>query len=146
MTTNNSPNSTRVPARPKTASLVAHDFRVPVPDGPDGDPDSQRVEDDALLASPEFQARLARARENKRAGRGITSEALYAEIGYAPPHERKKGERGKRGTPNGRLLVRVPISVHEELVARAEHEGISVNQLVLAYLSRSLGVDAARSA
>lgn len=42
-------------------------------------------------------------------------------------------------TANGRILVRVPKSVHVELLNEASREGVSLNQLCVAKLSRPLG-------
>jgi antitoxin HicB len=44
-----------------------------------------------------------------------------------------------RGEYSGRILVRVPKSMHAELVVRAAQEGVSLNQFILAALARSLG-------
>jgi predicted HicB family RNase H-like nuclease len=45
------------------------------------------------------------------------------------------------------LVVRFPKSIHRELAQRAGEEGVSLNQLVVAYVSRCLGAPdaAARS-
>jgi hypothetical protein len=40
---------------------------------------------------------------------------------------------------NGKLLIRVPRSIHAALLAEAEAEGTSVNQLVLAKIAMQLG-------
>ncbi len=57
--------------------------------------------------------------------------------------------RRKRGRPadtyNGRLLVRVPTSVHRALAERAAAERTTINQLVLSYVSHGLGVDVAQN-
>jgi len=52
---------------------------------------------------------------------------------------RKSGEE-KIGPDeaNGRILVRVPRSIHRALLAEAEAEGISMNQLLMAKLSLQL--------
>lgn len=58
--------------------------------------------------------------------------------------------RPKRGRPaadfNGRILVRVPRSVHRELAERAVSEGTTINQLILSFVSRGLGQDAGPAA
>jgi hypothetical protein len=61
---------------PGTTYLVGHDFQIKVPDGAGDDPQMQRAEDEAVLADPQFQARVARARANKRAGKGIPAEDM----------------------------------------------------------------------
>lgn len=40
---------------------------------------------------------------------------------------------------SGKFLMRVPKTLHRDLVRRAELEGVSLNQFALAALSRSLG-------
>nr|VFJ77633.1 MAG: antitoxin HicB [Candidatus Kentron sp. FW] len=41
--------------------------------------------------------------------------------------------------PSGRFVVRVPRSLHARLAIRARQEGVSMNALVSAFLSESLG-------
>lgn len=41
---------------------------------------------------------------------------------------------------NGKYLFRMPKTVHRELAERAEAEGTTINQLVLTYVSRGLGL------
>jgi hypothetical protein len=109
--------------------------RIAVPDDPDD-------EDEAFVAAtethPALRARAERIQQQRASGaRGIPAEEVFAELGLDFPARRPRGRRPT--SPNGRLLVRVPVSVHRDLVARAAAEGVSVNQLVLAYLSRGLG-------
>lgn len=40
--------------------------------------------------------------------------------------------------PNGRLNLKVPRTLHRDLRARAEHENISLNQLVVYLLAQGL--------
>jgi hypothetical protein len=40
----------------------------------------QRAEDEAVLADPQFRARVARARANKRAGKGIPAEDMDRDL------------------------------------------------------------------
>jgi|SRR5271166_1154052 len=42
--------------------------------------------------------------------------------------------------PSGKWLQRVPRSLHKKLAARAEREGVSLNQLVTSLLSESVGL------
>jgi predicted HicB family RNase H-like nuclease len=46
---------------------------------------------------------------------------------------------------SGRFVVRLPVSLHESLVREARHEGVSLNQLVVAKLSAPLGETLQRS-
>lgn len=126
----------------QTAHLVGHNFRIPVPDGPEDDPEVQRAEDEAVLAHPEFQARLERARANKRAGRGIPDEELDSYFAEHPP--RRSGPQ-PRGT-TGNVRVRMPSKLHRELVEQARQQGVSLNTLIITYLSREAGYVAASAA
>lgn len=40
---------------------------------------------------------------------------------------------------SGRMLVRMPRSLHRQLVARAEAEGVSANQMAVAILAQAVG-------
>lgn len=44
---------------------------------------------------------------------------------------------------SGKLILRMPPSIHESLVRIAELEGVSLNQYMLAAISRTLGYDEA---
>jgi hypothetical protein len=105
------------------------DVAVPVPDDQDG-------EDTAVAAAFDDLVRAGKLKGRDARGAAIPADAVYRDLGIAP---RPRGRRPS--SPNGRLLVRVPKSIHVELVERASTEGVSVNQLVLSYLSRALGVD-----
>jgi predicted HicB family RNase H-like nuclease len=57
-----------------------------------------------------------------------------------PPRRRPSGRRPKAaGDVSGRLVVRFPKSIYRALARRAGGEGVSLNQLVVAYVSRCLG-------
>lgn len=43
---------------------------------------------------------------------------------------------------SGRLMVRVPQSLHKDLALRAEREGTSLNQLIVSLLAKNLPADA----
>lgn len=103
--------------------LVGTGHRIPVPDDPEG-------ERAAVVADPDFQRRLAAARRQHAEGSAIPMRAVH-----------RRG-RPASGDYKGRFLVRVPSSIHRELVERAEREHTTLNQLVLSYLSRGLGADA----
>jgi predicted HicB family RNase H-like nuclease len=61
--------------------------------------------------------------------------AAAREVGRGQPRGRPPSE------PNGKVLLRLPLSIHRELIARAASERTSLNQLVLAYIRRGLGQD-----
>ena len=58
-----------------------------------------------------------------------------------PMRSRRRASGPRPTVPNGKVLLRLPLSVHRELIERAEAEHTSLNQLVLAYVSRGLGQD-----
>lgn len=41
--------------------------------------------------------------------------------------------------PNGRILVRCPTALHEQLVALAAEQGVSLNQLIVTLLAGGIG-------
>lgn len=47
---------------------------------------------------------------------------------------------------SGQFRLRLPRSLHAELAARAEAEGVSLNALAVAYIARGLGTDSAAEA
>ena len=49
-------------------------------------------------------------------------------------------EPGSGGNYSGRFIQRVPKSLHARLALRAKQEGVSMNTLVTAFLSESLGM------
>lgn len=111
------------------------DLRIPVPD----DPQAERA---AVAADPEFQRLVADARQDFAEGRGIPAEDLYTELGYTPPHQRLRMSRRPKATYNGQLVVHVPQRMHRELAKRAAAQGVSIDQLVLSFVSRGLSEDA----
>ena len=113
--------------------------RIPVPDGPDDDPDIIRAEHEALAAHPEVQARIARQQARRAAGvRGIPAELLYRELGLQRPVEAGT-EEAAAVTYSGKLNLRLPRTLHQQLAEQAEREGVSLHQLILAYLAKGLG-------
>lgn len=67
-------------------------------------------------------------------------ETAYAENDYIPeplPYEIDE--------PSGKFMVRMPKSLHGQLSARAEKEGVSLNQLVVSILSFGMGQWLARA-
>jgi predicted HicB family RNase H-like nuclease len=134
------------PSQPQKSylELVGTEYRIPVPEDPNG-------ERAAVVADPEFQRRLAAARQDRAEGRTIASDRVFdvdAEFEPQAAHAVTTAQPG-RGRPaagayKGRFLVRVPASLHRELVERAAQEHTTLNQLVLSYLSRGLGADTGR--
>jgi len=133
------------------------------PDSPDPDARADAA-NPALLALLEESRRRARqpggsiSAEELERRRPLTDaeraagEALLAEVeaadraaGLVEPRRRAPSRRpsGRRPDPSGdlsgRLVVRFPKSVHRELARRAAEEGVSLNQLILSFVSRCLG-------
>jgi antitoxin HicB len=76
----------------------------------------------------------------ERAKREWIEDALRRGEPVPEPGGGGRGSGGEgRGGYSGRILVRVPKSLHAELIARAAQEGVSLNQFILAALARSLG-------
>jgi antitoxin HicB len=77
----------------------------------------------------------------ERAKREWIEDALRRGEPVPEPGGGSRGSGGGegRGGYSGRILVRVPKSLHAELIARAAQEGVSLNQFILAALARSLG-------
>jgi hypothetical protein len=91
-------------------------------------PEDEAAEDEALLAHPGFQARLARARANKRAGRGVSADEVDRYF------EELEGREF-----SGSLRVRMPKHLHRELVQQAQRDSVSLNTLIVALLERGMG-------
>lgn len=56
-----------------------------------------------------------------------------------PVPEPSRPEERSLGEYSGRFVQRIPRSLHAELAARAEAEGVSLNSLVLALIANGLG-------
>jgi HicB family len=66
-------------------------------------------------------------------GPSLTEETATSEDGA-------KGEGAKAGARHsGKLLVRMPATLHDELARAAEAEGVSLNQLITGVLASSVG-------
>ena len=65
---------------------------------------------------------------------------IWTRRGRRPRRGGAEGAASRQaGDYKGRFLVRVPASIHQELVERAAREHTTLNQLVLSYISRGLG-------
>src|SRR5919108_961831 len=65
-----------------------------------------------------------------------------AELEEEPSSGQAARGRRRPAAANGRVLLRLPLSIHRQLIERAEAEHTSLGQLILAYLRRGLGQDA----
>lgn len=76
-----------------------------------------------------------------RSGRGATPEEavqrLWAATNGTEPEEQPPAEAMPRHS--GKLLVRMPATLHDELAHAAECEGVSLNQLISGILASAVG-------
>lgn len=70
--------------------------------------------------------------------RAFSASAEWQEINRLIDQFPRSGPVKAEDTVSGRILVRVPKSVHAELLSEALREGCSLNQLCVAKLSRPL--------
>ena len=115
--------------------VVGTGERMPVPDDPDG-------ERAAVAAHPAFKRRVVAARRASREGRTMPFAEARRLLDAEEKAERAKPTGKRPRTAYGRVLLRLPLSVHQELIERAAREQTSLNQLALAYISRGLGKSA----
>ena len=57
----------------------------------------------------------------------------------APSAAVEQPDEGRKPSPSGRLLLRMPAKLHAELARAAEREGISLNQFITGALSSRIG-------
>jgi hypothetical protein len=100
------------------------------------------------IPAEELERRRPLSDEERAAGEALLAEleAADRETGMVEPRRQPAPARrpsGRRPNPSGnlsgRLVVRFPKSMHGELARRAAEEGVSLNQLILSYVSRCLG-------
>jgi hypothetical protein len=72
--------------------------------------------------------------------RGATPEEAIRRVWAAANGALGGTDEGSEATPrhSGKLLVRMPASLHDELAAAAEREGVSLNQLITGVLAASV--------
>jgi predicted HicB family RNase H-like nuclease len=117
--------------------VVGTGERIPVPDDPAG-------ERAAVVAHPIYQRRRTQALWESAEGRTTSFDELRRQMDAEEEAERgtrRKPTGPRPGTANGKVLLRLPLSIHQEPIAQAERDQTSLNQLVLAYISRGLGQD-----
>jgi hypothetical protein len=56
----------------------------------------------------------------------------------APPEESARKQRQRAGSYSGRLLLRMPRSLHEELARASDREGVSLNQFITSALAAAV--------
>jgi antitoxin HicB len=77
-------------------------------------------------------------------GKGATPEEAVQNAWAAANGRRAEAKGGSSSAPaptrhSGRLLVRMPGSLHDELAKTAEREGVSLNQLITSALASAVG-------
>jgi hypothetical protein len=55
-----------------------------------------------------------------------------------PPEESARKQRQRSGNYSGRLLLRMPRSLHEELARASDRDGVSLNQFITSVLASSV--------
>jgi hypothetical protein len=60
-------------------------------------------------------------------------------VGDAPRDEPAPKQRQRAGKHSGRLLLRMPGSLHEELARASDREGVSLNQFITSVLAGAVG-------
>ena len=56
----------------------------------------------------------------------------------APPEESAPKQRQRAGNYSGRLLLRMPRSLHEELARASDRDGVSLNQFITGVLASAV--------
>ena len=57
----------------------------------------------------------------------------------APPEESSAKQRPRAWSYSGRLLLRMPTSLHEELAHASDRDGVSLNQFITGVLASAVG-------
>lgn len=69
----------------------------------------------------------------------ITTVSAMADMGQEVPAPAFSVEDFTPASASGKVLARLPRSMHMQLTARAKTEGVSLNSLVLAFIAEGLG-------
>ena len=69
----------------------------------------------------------------------IATVSAMADMGQEIPAPAFSMEDFTPASASGKLLARLPRSMHRQLAARAKTEGVSLNALVLAFIAEGLG-------
>jgi RNA polymerase sigma-B factor len=56
----------------------------------------------------------------------------------APPEQSTRKPRQRGGTYSGRLLLRMPTTLHEELARASDRDGVSLNQFITGVLASAV--------
>ena len=92
------------------------------------------------LSQEEIEAKDALTPEEETEAAALSAAWAAERLIGDPPRRRPSGRRADPSADlSGRLVVRFPKSMHRELARRAAEEGVSLNQLILSFVSRCLG-------
>jgi hypothetical protein len=69
----------------------------------------------------------------------IATVSALVDMGQAVPAPAFHAEDFTPASASGKVLARLPRSMHLQLTARAKTEGVSLNSLVLAFIAEGLG-------
>jgi plasmid maintenance system antidote protein VapI len=61
------------------------------------------------------------------------------------PIVRRSPSETRASTPNGKVALRLPIGIHERAIEKAHSEGVSLNTLLLGYVTKGLGKSKGKS-
>jgi predicted HicB family RNase H-like nuclease len=104
----------------------------------------QAREPGGRMSQEEIEAKEALTPEEEAAADALSAAWEAERMAGDAPRRRPSGRRpNATGDVSGRLVVRFPKSIYRELAQRAGEEGVSLNQLVIAYVSRCLGAPGA---
>ncbi len=117
---------------PRIAELLKRPYRKVICGGP---------EEGFLIEVPDLPGCVT-ARETEMEALESLPEAMAAWFESALEHgdpipEPRRVPTGR--STSGKVLVRMPKSLHARLIERAEHEGVSANQLAVAAIAREIG-------
>jgi antitoxin HicB len=123
---------------PGAVLTIGPDIVIPVPDVPESEAGPRDAE--SLAVAEAFDRLVAEGRLRKTPGPGESAADVLRELGVPLPDDQEGSASGEASAPaaRGQLHIRVPVSLRQELAARARAEGVSLNALVLAYLAHGL--------
>jgi len=93
----------------------------------------------ARLSAYAALAKLRSELEGRAFADAPAPAAIAAATGAAEPAESPSAEAKSRNSHSGRLMLRMPQSLHAELAQAAEREEVSLNQFITNSLAASVG-------
>jgi RNA polymerase sigma-B factor len=104
-----------------------------------GDLSQAEIAEALEMSQPQVSRQLRTAHERLRSALGASLAAPSGAPYSGPEMATQAGQPEERPAHSGRILVRMPPSLHTELARAAEREGVSLNALVTAALAGSVG-------